>query len=78
MMMGIAGVLEIAAICKGQFLHLNLIYGSSLTMQNPPEDLPVPFEDISHAYTKLEPAYLKFLSECGMSKWGYWRGGSLE
>lgn len=47
-------------------------------MQNPPEDVTVPFEDISHAYTKLEPAYLKFLSECGISKWGYWRGGSLE
>ncbi|XP_058075869.1 uncharacterized protein LOC131224502 [Magnolia sinica] len=46
---------------------------------NPSDDQSqVPFEDISRAYTKLEPAYLKFLSECGMSKWGYWRGGSLE
>ncbi|RWR92685.1 DNA-directed RNA polymerase subunit beta [Cinnamomum micranthum f. kanehirae] len=51
---------------------------SSQDSVNPPEDVTVPFEDISHAYTKLEPAYLKFLSECGMSKWGYWRGGSLE
>ncbi|KAI3464301.1 hypothetical protein Pfo_020964 [Paulownia fortunei] len=33
-------------------------------------------EDISHAYTKLEDDYQKFLSECGMSNWGYWRGGS--
>ncbi|KAL3845685.1 hypothetical protein ACJIZ3_003088 [Penstemon smallii] len=29
-----------------------------------------------HAYTKLEDDYQKFLSECGMSNWGYWRGGS--
>ncbi|KAF6167016.1 hypothetical protein GIB67_041271 [Kingdonia uniflora] len=34
-----------------------------------------PFEDISSAYTELDPAYQKFLSECGMSNWGYWRGG---
>ncbi|KAJ9167321.1 hypothetical protein P3X46_021984 [Hevea brasiliensis] len=33
------------------------------------------FEDMSHAYSKLEHDYEKFLSECGMSKWGYWRGG---
>ncbi|ERN20075.1 uncharacterized protein LOC18448485 isoform X1 [Amborella trichopoda] len=33
-------------------------------------------EEVAEAYTKLEPAYQKFLSECGMSKWGYWRGGS--
>lgn len=36
------------------------------------------FEDMSHAYTKLEDEYQKFLSECGMSKWGYWRGGSSQ
>ncbi|KAI5655914.1 hypothetical protein M9H77_24707 [Catharanthus roseus] len=31
--------------------------------------------DLSHNYSKLEEDYQKFLSECGMSKWGYWRGG---
>ncbi|KAJ4713770.1 LysM domain containing protein [Melia azedarach] len=36
------------------------------------------FEESSHAYRKLEHDYEKFLSECGMSKWGYWRGGSPE
>ncbi|KAL7156194.1 hypothetical protein ABFS83_03G127100 [Erythranthe nasuta] len=36
----------------------------------------VNFEDASHANTKLEDDYQKFLSECGMSNWGYWRGGS--
>ncbi|KAL8485849.1 hypothetical protein ACS0TY_027951 [Phlomoides rotata] len=34
------------------------------------------FEDTSHGYNKLEGEYQKFLSECGMSNWGYWRGGS--
>lgn len=29
----------------------------------------------SQAYTKLEKDYQKFLSECGMSEWGQWRGG---
>ncbi|XP_077224749.1 uncharacterized protein LOC143858042 [Tasmannia lanceolata] len=48
-------------------------------MQNNPGDEPqVPFEDISHDYTELELAYQKFLSECGMSRWGHWRGGSPE
>ncbi|KAF9608558.1 hypothetical protein IFM89_009924 [Coptis chinensis] len=47
--------------------------------QTPHEDpSPVSFEDMSHAYTKIEPAYQKFLSECGMSESGYWRGGSPE
>ncbi|KAL5845828.1 hypothetical protein ACOSQ3_009352 [Xanthoceras sorbifolium] len=36
------------------------------------------FEDTSLAYSKLEHDYEKFLSECGLSKWGYWRGGSPE
>lgn len=36
------------------------------------------FEDESHAYSKLEHDYQKFLSECGISKWGYWRGGSHD
>lgn len=33
------------------------------------------YEDMSRAYSKLEHDYEKFLSECGMSKWGYRRGG---
>lgn len=36
------------------------------------------FEDTSHAYNKLEGDYQKFLSECGMSNYGYWRGGSPQ
>lgn len=27
-------------------------------------------------YSQVEDEYQKFLSECGMSDWGYWRGGS--
>ncbi|KAL5993292.1 hypothetical protein ACLOJK_014216 [Asimina triloba] len=46
---------------------------------NPAEDQSqAPFEDLSHAYNKLEPAYHKFLSDCGMSNWGYWRGEKVE
>ncbi|XP_073280954.1 uncharacterized protein [Primulina huaijiensis] len=39
-------------------------------------------EDQPHIYehsgdcAKVEDDYQKFLSECGMSEWGYWRGGS--
>lgn len=36
------------------------------------------FEDTSHAYNKLEGDYQKFLSECGMGNYGYWRGGSPQ
>ncbi|PIN11423.1 hypothetical protein CDL12_15962 [Handroanthus impetiginosus] len=37
------------------------------------------FEDVSQShYTKLKDDYQKFLSECGMSQWGYWRGGSPQ
>ncbi|KAH0746053.1 uncharacterized protein [Solanum tuberosum] len=35
-------------------------------------------EELSRAYAKLDGDYQKFLSECGMSKWGYWRGGTDE
>ncbi|KAJ6693141.1 hypothetical protein OIU85_003952 [Salix viminalis] len=34
------------------------------------------FEEVSNAYDKLELEYQKFLSECGISNSGYWRGGS--
>ncbi|KAG8472709.1 hypothetical protein CXB51_034734 [Gossypium anomalum] len=33
-------------------------------------------EEASEDYGRLEHDYQKFLSECGISKWGYWRGGS--
>ncbi|KAJ4952694.1 hypothetical protein NE237_029526 [Protea cynaroides] len=46
--------------------------------RHPEDQSQAPFEDLSHAYSKLEPAYQKFLSECGMNKFGYWRGGSPE
>ncbi|KAK9095860.1 hypothetical protein Sjap_021357 [Stephania japonica] len=42
------------------------------------EEPLVPFQEISDSFTKLEPEYQKFLAECGMSSWGYWRGGGLE
>ncbi|RZC54031.1 hypothetical protein C5167_012885 [Papaver somniferum] len=38
----------------------------------------LPFEGTSHDYTHLEPAYQKFLLECGISESGYWRGGSSK
>ncbi|KAJ6433689.1 hypothetical protein OIU84_017395 [Salix udensis] len=34
------------------------------------------FEEVSNAYDKLELEYQNFLSECGISNSGYWRGGS--
>lgn len=49
------------------------------SMQDPAEDkTQTSFEDMSHAYGKLENDDEKFLAECGMSQWGYWRGGSPE
>ncbi|KAL0456325.1 UNVERIFIED_CONTAM: hypothetical protein Slati_0971700 [Sesamum latifolium] len=42
------------------------------------EQEQVHFEEIFHSYSKLEDDYQKFLSECGMSNWGYWRGGSPQ
>ncbi|KAF5479426.1 hypothetical protein F2P56_000246 [Juglans regia] len=38
----------------------------------------VSFEEMSHAYNKLEQDYQKFLSDCGMKESGHWRGGSPE
>ncbi|XP_073139765.1 uncharacterized protein [Henckelia pumila] len=32
----------------------------------------------SRDYAKVEDEYQKFLTKCGMSEWGYWRGGSPE
>ena len=46
-------------------------------MQNHSEDQDqISYEDESHAYRKLEHDYQEFLAQCGMSKFGYWRGGS--
>ncbi|KAK4413411.1 hypothetical protein Salat_2753700 [Sesamum alatum] len=42
------------------------------------EQEQVHFEESFHSYAKLEDDYQKFLSECGMSNWGYWRGGSPQ
>ncbi|XP_047981614.1 uncharacterized protein LOC125222825 [Salvia hispanica] len=35
-------------------------------------------EDSSRDFNELEGDYEKFLSECGMSSYGYWRGGSPQ
>ncbi|XP_011656104.1 uncharacterized protein LOC101208955 isoform X3 [Cucumis sativus] len=43
---------------------------------SPSEDEQISVEELSHAYKKLDQDYEKFLSECGLSKWGYWRGGT--
>ncbi|KAF4346925.1 hypothetical protein G4B88_024322, partial [Cannabis sativa] len=43
------------------------------------EDLvEISFEESSHDYRKLEQDYQEFLTKCGMSNWGYWRGGSTR
>ncbi|KAH9323149.1 hypothetical protein KI387_017788, partial [Taxus chinensis] len=33
------------------------------------------YKEICDSYAELEPAYLKFLAESGLTKSGYWRGG---
>ncbi|CAK9313994.1 unnamed protein product [Citrullus colocynthis] len=49
---------------------------SPIDSTSPSEDEQISVEDLSHAYKKLDQDYQKFLSECGLSKWGYWRGGT--
>ncbi|KAG6607505.1 hypothetical protein SDJN03_00847, partial [Cucurbita argyrosperma subsp. sororia] len=49
---------------------------SSIYSTSPSEEQQISVEDLSHAYKKLDQEYDKFLSECGLSKWGYWRGGA--
>ncbi|PKI55002.1 hypothetical protein CRG98_024602 [Punica granatum] len=51
---------------------------SATDFNNSAEDnqTEVSFEDISGGYRKLEMDYQKFLSECGITDCGYWRGGS--
>ncbi|WRX30304.1 LysM domain - like 8 [Theobroma cacao] len=50
---------------------------SGLDSNSPSEDEAyISYDEASHAYSRLQHDYEKFLSECGMSKWGYWRGGS--
>ncbi|XP_042483388.1 uncharacterized protein LOC122063748 isoform X2 [Macadamia integrifolia] len=48
------------------------------SVKYPEDQSQVPFEDLSHSYSELGPAYQKFLSQCGMNKFGYWRGGSPD
>ncbi|XP_027091192.1 uncharacterized protein [Coffea arabica] len=40
------------------------------------DEAQVNTKDLSQDYSELERDYEKFLSECGISRWGYWRGGS--
>ncbi|XP_021288271.1 uncharacterized protein LOC110419512 isoform X2 [Herrania umbratica] len=50
---------------------------SGLDSNSPSDDEAcISYDQASHAYSRLQHDYEKFLSECGMSKWGYWRGGS--
>ncbi|XP_038890845.1 uncharacterized protein LOC120080288 isoform X2 [Benincasa hispida] len=49
---------------------------SPIDSMSPSEDEQISDEDLSHDYKKLDQDYEKFLSECGLSKWGYWRGGT--
>lgn len=48
--------------------------GYNLTdcQENPSKDA---YEEIQQSYAELEPTYLKFLAESGLSMSGYWRGG---
>lgn len=48
--------------------------GYNLTdcQENPSKDA---YEELHQSYAELEPAYLKFLAESGLSMSGYWRGG---
>lgn len=45
---------------------------------SPGDQAQVSAEDFSSGYKKLEKDYEKFLSQCGISNSGYWRGGSTE
>ncbi|XP_022141746.1 uncharacterized protein LOC111012032 isoform X2 [Momordica charantia] len=47
---------------------------SSTDPSSPSVDEQISVEDLSHAYKKLDKDYEKFLSECGLSNCGYWRG----
>jgi hypothetical protein len=35
------------------------------------------YEEIRKSYVELESVYVKFLSDSGMSKSGYWRGSGV-
>lgn len=47
-------------------------YNITDCQENPSKDA---YEEIHQSYAELEPAYLKFLAESGLSMSGYWRGG---
>lgn len=53
---------------------------SNIFFQSSAEDGPVDvsLEDVSGNYRELEMDYQKFLSECGITDSGYWRGGLPE
>ncbi|XP_022720176.1 uncharacterized protein LOC111278002 [Durio zibethinus] len=49
---------------------------SELDSNSPSEDEAyISYDEASQDYGRLQHDYQKFLSECGISKWGYWRGG---
>ncbi|MBA0874536.1 hypothetical protein Goshw_018127 [Gossypium schwendimanii] len=49
---------------------------SMICMSTSEDEANIQNEEASEDYGGLEHDYQKFLSECGISKWGYWRGGS--
>ncbi|XP_060961521.1 uncharacterized protein LOC115699687 isoform X3 [Cannabis sativa] len=58
--------------------NLSVLY-YRCTPHDQSEDLvEISFEESSHDYRKLEQDYQEFLTKCGMSNWGYWRGGSTR
>ncbi|KAG9456922.1 hypothetical protein H6P81_001430 [Aristolochia fimbriata] len=67
-----------SALCDTSEFEVINDESSEMSVNPPADQSGVHNEDIFKAYATLEPAYLKFLSECGMSEWGYWRGGLSE
>ncbi|XVF30137.1 hypothetical protein REPUB_Repub16aG0031300 [Reevesia pubescens] len=52
-------------------------FESGLDSNSPSEDEAyISYEQASQDYGRLQHDYQKFLSDCGISKWGYWRSGS--
>ncbi|XP_068648973.1 uncharacterized protein [Aristolochia californica] len=67
-----------SALCDTLELEVINEESSERSVKSPADQSGVHNEDIFKAYATLEPAYLKFLSECGMGKRGYWRGSLSE
>lgn len=56
-----------------EVLHISSpAYNITDCEENPSKDA---YEEMHQSYAELEPAYLKFLAESGLSMSGYWRGG---